>query len=1219
MKILLAFLAIFNSAAEKRSTRNRRNLVPILENQDGVAPNGSQCRRVKYDVVFNVDSSASVGDQDFEKVRQWIGKLVDTFDIEEDGGGTRVGVVIYSDAPRMEISLGNGLSKEDLIKAIHSLMYERGNTLTGESIRFASEVAFAETSGARGLSEGINRIMIVLTDGRAQDNVAGPSVIAQEDGIVVYAVGVGHAIKDELDEIASKPTHRHKFSVSDYSAIESIRSSLRRTICIHSICPNMSTDNILEKIGYLDEKSHLGFDLLQMFTKFADESTQRSLENLLGETSSPSNLLVNRKRTHEIFPKGLPDQYTIVFVYDISKVKRKSWVLVLEINDENGLTQMVIKVDFRNKLVTFGGLGLDGRETKAKFDLRKFKKLEPLFQPGRHKVLMSVNANSVSLYADCEHIGIRKMRQKDSNISLNGITHLSDETSHVTLDKINIFCDTEAALNSERFCCELPDNIDFCPLRTTTPSAPLPTSIPRNLYADQPPEDALQLCDCPAGPPGPAGPIGPPGFQGPEGLSITGPAGPKGEKGECEIIKLEPLVGAQGETGPKGQRGDPGLPGIPGSFGDAGRPGEDGDKGDKGARGDIGPVGPKGEDGLIGKPGIPGAVGPMGPAGENGKDGLPGQKGEPGDITEITGPIGPRGEDGPQGPRGLPGLPGPPGPPGQVVIQESQEEEKNCSCPAGPPGIPGLPGPEGDAGQKGSSGSEGPKGEPGVQGKQGDQGIQGEKGEPGALGLEGPQGIIGPEGNPGARGDKGEIGEKGNPGETGIKGQKGSPGLPGQVGAQGQSGPPGVRGDTGDKGDKGSVGVQGFDGKAGKDGQKGEPGVDGKSGNDGVPGLPGVSGPAGPRGPIGPKGERGDEGIQGPQGPFGPKGDKGVPGTQGQHGLPGPPGYQGLIGPQGDDGQKGEPGPIGPQGHPGATGPAGETGRTGAKGDEGPRGNPGSNGAQGRPGIQGQKGNNGMNGKPGEKGYKGHQGNPGKKGDKGDSGYTGPRGPMGPPGYAGRPATLDRVDIERQIQDLVDISLERELMVKVKEMVNSKMDEIIHRVLKRAIPEITYQLIENGGRHPYQSDEPGRSNRDTLADRNDELAWNPKMKDFFFGMPGPPGPPGEPGLPGMDGLQGRPGDPGPIGPMGKDGRKGDQGPPGRDGRDGRGRRGDRDLQDGEYGPPGPVGPPGPPGPPGRNGADGRDGRAGDKGTCDSNYCYQIARDVAQSIHLQGYP
>ncbi|CBY14719.1 unnamed protein product [Oikopleura dioica] len=937
--------------------------------------------------------------EDFEKVRQWIGKLVDTFDIEEDGGGTRVGVVIYSDAPRMEISLGNGLGKTDLIKAVlviylnlidflfaQSLMYERGNTLTGESIRYASEVAFSETSGARALSEGINRIMIVLTDGRAQDNVAGPAVIAQEDGIVIYAVGVGHAIKDELDEIASKPTHRHKFSVSEYGAIESIRSNLRRTICIHSICPNMSTDNILEKIGYLDEESHLGFDLLQMFTKF-DESTRRSIENLLGEESSPSNLIVNRKRTQEIFPKGLPDQYTIVFVYNISKVKRKSWVRVLEINDEHGLTQMVIKVDFRNKLVTFGGLGLDGRETKAKFDLRKFKKLAPLFQPGKHKVLMSVNANSVSLYADCEHIGIRKMRQKDSNISLNGITHLSDETTHVTLDKINIFCDTEAALNSERFCCELPDNIEFCPLRTTTPSAPLPTSMPRNLYADQPPEDTLQLCDCPAGPPGPPGPAGP---VGPPGEAIIGPQGPKGLKGECEVLKLEPLIGAQGETGSKGQRGDPGLPGIPGSFGNAGRPGDDGDKGDKGDRGESGPAGPKG--------------------------------------------------------------------------------------------------------QKGSSGSEGPKGEPGLAGKQGPPGQQGNKGAPGAPGLEGPQGVIGPEGNPGDQGDKGESGEKGNPGEAGIKGQKGSTGLQGQVGAQGQSGPAGIRGDAGDKGDKGSAGPPGIDGVIGRKGDSGAPGADGKSGSDGVPGLPGVSGPAGPRGPIGATGERGDEGIQGPQGPFGPKGDKGTPGSQGQHGLPGPPGYQGLVGPQGDDGQKGEPGPRGPQGIPGVTGPAGETGKDGQKGDEGPAGNPGSRGAQGRPGIQGQKGSNGNDGKSGEKGYKGHQGNPGRKGDK-----------------------------------------------------------------------------------------------------------------------GPPGQAGEPGLPGLDGLQGRPGDPGPVGPAGKDGKKGEEGPAGRDGRDGRGRRGDRDLQDGEYGQPGPVGPPGPPGPAGRNGADGRDGRAGDKGTCDSNYCYQIARDVAQCI------
>ena len=72
----------------------------------------------------------------------------------------------------------------------------------------------------------------------------------QNDGIIVYAVGVGNAIKNELLEIASEPINRHKFSVSDFDAIEEIRSNLRRTICIDSVCPTLQQDNILNAIGY---------------------------------------------------------------------------------------------------------------------------------------------------------------------------------------------------------------------------------------------------------------------------------------------------------------------------------------------------------------------------------------------------------------------------------------------------------------------------------------------------------------------------------------------------------------------------------------------------------------------------------------------------------------------------------------------------------------------------------------------------------------------------------------------------------------------------------------------------------------------------------------------------------------------------------------------------------------------------------------------------------
>lgn len=153
----------------------------------------------------------------------------------------------------------------------------------------------------------------------------------ENDGIIVYAVGVGKAISNELLEIASEPINRHKFSVSDFDAIEEIRSNLRRTICIDSICPTMNQHDILSTIGYFEEQ-HLGFDILEKFTESDENNLKADFETMLGSgyvttrrASSNLQLTSNRKPTRIIFPRGLPDQYTIVFLFEAIK-KMKSWV-----------------------------------------------------------------------------------------------------------------------------------------------------------------------------------------------------------------------------------------------------------------------------------------------------------------------------------------------------------------------------------------------------------------------------------------------------------------------------------------------------------------------------------------------------------------------------------------------------------------------------------------------------------------------------------------------------------------------------------------------------------------------------------------------------------------------------------------------------------------------------------------------------------------------------
>ena len=61
-----------------------------------------------------------------------------------------------------------------------------------------NRVAFSIANGARPIEEGYNRLAVVLTDGRAQDNVFQPSNEAMENGIVMIAVGVSDHVTNNI-------------------------------------------------------------------------------------------------------------------------------------------------------------------------------------------------------------------------------------------------------------------------------------------------------------------------------------------------------------------------------------------------------------------------------------------------------------------------------------------------------------------------------------------------------------------------------------------------------------------------------------------------------------------------------------------------------------------------------------------------------------------------------------------------------------------------------------------------------------------------------------------------------------------------------------------------------------------------------------------------------------------------------------------------------------
>nr|XP_040026161.1 collagen alpha-1(XXI) chain-like [Gasterosteus aculeatus aculeatus] len=75
---------------------------------------------------------------------------------------------------------------------------------TGRAIKFAVDHVFASSNRARQVK---NRIAVVVTDGKSQDDVVDASVEARAQGITVFAVGVGSEITtSELVSIANRPS-----------------------------------------------------------------------------------------------------------------------------------------------------------------------------------------------------------------------------------------------------------------------------------------------------------------------------------------------------------------------------------------------------------------------------------------------------------------------------------------------------------------------------------------------------------------------------------------------------------------------------------------------------------------------------------------------------------------------------------------------------------------------------------------------------------------------------------------------------------------------------------------------------------------------------------------------------------------------------------------------------------------------------------------------------
>uniref|UniRef100_A0A3B3C8Q3 Matrilin 2 n=1 Tax=Oryzias melastigma TaxID=30732 RepID=A0A3B3C8Q3_ORYME len=174
-------------------------------------------RRAFLDLVFVIDGSKSLGPANFELVKQFVNSIVDSLDISRTG--THVGLIQYSTKVRTEFTLGQYVTVDSIKQAVRRMEYMGRGSRTGSALRHMFESSFSSREGAR---PNTQRVTIVFTDGRSQDDVSEWASKAKNSGITIYALGIGKAIEQELREIASEPDEMHLYYAESFEKMGEI-------------------------------------------------------------------------------------------------------------------------------------------------------------------------------------------------------------------------------------------------------------------------------------------------------------------------------------------------------------------------------------------------------------------------------------------------------------------------------------------------------------------------------------------------------------------------------------------------------------------------------------------------------------------------------------------------------------------------------------------------------------------------------------------------------------------------------------------------------------------------------------------------------------------------------------------------------------------------------------------------------------------------------------
>ncbi|CAM5148731.1 unnamed protein product [Eretmochelys imbricata] len=287
-----------------------------------------ECKCGPIDVLFVLDSSESIGLQNFQIAKDFIIKVIDRLNKDElvkfEPGDSRVGVVQYSHDNTQELVAMGDANIDNigaLKEAVKNLNWIAGGTYTGEALQFTKEKLLSRFASD-------NKVAIVITDGRS-DTLRDLTPLSSlcEINTQVVSLGIGDIFQaspnsEQLGVIACQGTSNHpgwSIPVDNYAELldDTFLQNVTSHICREKKCPDYNcTITFTEPADItllVDSSTSVGSRNFELSKKFVKRQAERFLTaRMPSEDSVRVSVVQYSGKTQQKLEAQFLQNYTVI-------------------------------------------------------------------------------------------------------------------------------------------------------------------------------------------------------------------------------------------------------------------------------------------------------------------------------------------------------------------------------------------------------------------------------------------------------------------------------------------------------------------------------------------------------------------------------------------------------------------------------------------------------------------------------------------------------------------------------------------------------------------------------------------------------------------------------------------------------------------------------------------------------------------------------------------